>query len=194
MISLSGNVIVSKSANIIPTKPYLFAFWHGKQYLAATRLIIEHQTEMCAMASPSSDGSILSILLEKNGYSVVRGSSSNTGVRALISMGNKLKSGASIGFGVDGPKGPIHKTKPGIIYLAQKYNIPIISVGSEFSKKWIFEKAWDKFELPKFFSKGALVLSDPYVVGKEISIENACLELETRLNAANIRAYDLVFG
>lgn len=161
-------------------KPYLFAFWHGKQFLCVF-VLTKHNTKKSVLVSPSKDGNILGHWLEKVGFEVERGSSRDGNVRSLVKMIKKLKQNYSLGFGIDGPIGPIYKVKPGMTYMAQKCGIPIIPVACEFSSKWIFEKAWDKYEFPKPFSKAVYCIDEPFIVEKDADLEKANLELEKKL-------------
>ena len=173
-------------------KAHLVAFWHGKQFLPAAILFTKHKTPMCVMASPSRDGAMLAVFLEKIGYEVIRGSSRDGGARALLTMKSKLENGTSVGFGIDGPIGPIHVVKPGIAFLSQKCNVKIIPIGSAYTSCWVFSKAWDKFQLPKPFAKGALVMGEPFEVLPDADIKQACLELEQRLHQADLQAQSLL--
>lgn len=59
------------------------------------------------------------------------------------------------GLGVhilDGPTGPIGRVKPGIIKMARKTNAVVIPFYIQASHAWFF-KSWDRFMLPKPFSK-----------------------------------------
>lgn len=179
---------VKQHQEIDPQQPYLFAVWHGKQFLPSLVINKQHLTPQCVMVSPSRDGSILTTYLSKCGYEVIRGSSRSNNVAALINLNKKLSQGFSIGFAIDGPIGPLHVIKPGIIYLSQKYRIPIIPLGCAFNNFWVFAKAWDKFELPKPFARGSLVLGAPYLIDKDVSIEQGCLELKSLLHAAEQQA------
>ncbi len=179
---------IIKHPNIDSKQVYLFAFWHGQQFLPSIVVRKQHKTALCAMVSPSRDGAILSTYLKQLGYDVIRGSSRDRNVAALINMKNKLLAGSSVGFGIDGPIGPIGVIKPGIAYLAQKCNVAIIPVGTAFSRKWIFEKAWDKFALPKPFAKAVMVFGEPLVVTADQDQEAVCLELKQRVDAAEAQA------
>ena len=167
--------------------PYLFAFWHGKQLLPVLELNT-HQTKRVVLVSPSKDGDILSAWLEKLGFETIRGSSRKDNIKALAIMMRKLKSGYSIGYGIDGPIGPIYKVKPGMTHMAQKYGIDIIPVGSAFTRKWIFNKAWDKYEVPKPFSKAILYLGKPFHVSAGMELDAANLELEHKINEVEQQA------
>lgn len=165
---------IHKDPDIDSYRPYIFAFWHGKQLLPSFVLTKHHFTSLCALVSPSKDGEIAARYLAKCGFDLVRGSSYKRSAAALIDLKRKFASGASIGSSLDGPRGPAFIVKPGFVYLAQKYSIPIIPLGCAYSKYWLFNKAWDKFQLPKPFCKAGLVLSKPYIVPKDMDIDQAC--------------------
>lgn len=181
-----------KHESIDHNTTYLFAFWHGKQFLPGITLAGLHKTPNMVLVSPSRDGDILTVYLEKLGYNVLRGSSRDNNVRALLSIKKQVAKGVSIGFGVDGPIGPIYHVKPGAVYLSQKCNVAIIPVGSAYKRCWIFNKAWDKFEIPKPFTKASLVLGEPFVVPRGMDIEDACLELNARITQTEQQAQYLL--
>lgn len=170
---------------------YLCAFWHGKQWLPIVTLTLHH-TKVAVLVSPSRDGDMLSALIEKYGYEVVRGSSRRKNVSALADMIRKLKEGYSLGLGVDGPIGPIYKAKPGLVQMAQKFDVDILPVGSAFSRKWVLTKAWDHYEIPKPFSKAVIYIAPPFRLDKNLSLEEANLLLETRIHAAEKEAKRIV--
>jgi lysophospholipid acyltransferase (LPLAT)-like uncharacterized protein len=173
-------------------KPYLFAFWHGKQFLPIFNLIKYHKIKGAVLVSPSKDGDILTASLKQLGYEVIRGSSRKRNVSALMGMIRRVKQGQSIGFGIDGPIGPIHIVKPGMTHMAQKYNVEILPIGSAFSRKWVFEKAWDKFELPKPFSKAAYYMGKPFIIPLDADLERYNVLLEHRIHDAEIQARQLL--
>jgi lysophospholipid acyltransferase (LPLAT)-like uncharacterized protein len=142
--------------------------------------------------SPSRDGDILTVWLERLGYEIIRGSSRSRNIEALVGMMRKLKEGYSLGFGIDGPIGPIYRVKPGMTHLAQKFNIPIIPVGSAFSRCWVVKKAWDQYEIPKPFSKAALYLGEPFSVSRGADLTESNLALEKLIHAAEEKALALL--
>lgn len=149
------------------TKQYLGAIWHGKMFLPIFTAR-HHQTKMAMLVSPSKDGDVICELLNKMGYETIRGSSRKNNVASLAEMLRKLKAGYSIGIVVDGPLGPLHQVKPGIVHMAQKLEVEIIPVGTAFKNKWIFHKAWDRFELPKPFSQAVFYAGKPLKVPEEV--------------------------
>lgn len=170
---------------------YLFAFWHGKQWLPIFALR-NHNTQMAALVSSSKDGDLLEVWLKKIGYSVIRGSSRHKNISALSRMIRQLKAGFSIGFGIDGPIGPIYKVKPGMTHMAQKLKVPIVPVGSAFSKKWVLDKAWDRYEIPKPFSKAAFYLGQPLYISEQDDLELMNQSLEEQIQLAEQKAHRLL--
>ncbi len=172
-------------------KQYLGAFWHGKMFapMFAART---HQTKMAVLVSPSKDGDIISDWLNKLGYETVRGSSRRNNVASLAGMLRKLKDGYSIGIIVDGPLGPIHKVKPGIVHMAQKLDVEIVPVGVAVKKKWVFKKAWDQFELPKPFSQAAMYSGKPIQVPLDSDLSSYCEIIEKAIFEAQQMAESII--
>lgn len=172
---------IIKNENIDTEKEnYVFAFWHNK--LLGPTLCLGDIKKKAVLASPSKDGELISVPLEKLGFEMVRGSSDKNSTSSLISLMRHMKKGYSIGTPVDGPKGPIYEVKPGMIYLAQKGKKFIVPTGTAYEKKWIFEKAWDKFQFPKPFSKMVFLIGNPIEVPRDANIEEYCKKLMNELN------------
>jgi lysophospholipid acyltransferase (LPLAT)-like uncharacterized protein len=107
--------------------------------------------------SKSRDADPVAYACKKLGHMIVRGSSKRGdvdkgGKLAKEKMIDFLKKGLPGAVTVDGPKGPAFEVKPGIIDMAKKANVPIIPYAIGLSSFWEF-KSWDKFRLPKPFSK-----------------------------------------
>ncbi len=191
LLNLTLRVVISQDAAYDPKQQYLFAFWHGKQLLPVLQLQ-NHRTSRAVLVSPSRDGDLLTVWLKNLGYEVIRGSSRKQNISALTGMMRKLKAGYSLGFGIDGPIGPIYKVKPGMTHMAQKFGISIIPVGSAFSRSWVFEKAWDKYEIPKPFSKAVFYLGKPFTIEKEADLAVINDTLENLIVEAEISAKTLL--
>lgn len=170
-----------------PEKQYLGAFWHGKQFLPVFDMA-RHQTKRAVLVSSSKDGEILATWLGKIGYTVIRGSSRHNNVRALSQMIRALKEGYTIGYGIDGPIGPIYQVKPGMTHMAKKLGIAIIPIGSAFSRQWIITKAWDKYEIPKPFAKAILYIGKPMIIDKDSDLECCNALLEKNIHDAEAQA------
>ena len=137
--------------------------------------------------SKSKDAAPVAFVCKKLGHITARGSSRRNGVEkggkeALEEMVEYLKQGFAGAITVDGPKGPAFKVKPGIISIAQKANTTIVPYVIELSSYWQF-KSWDKFRLPKPFSKVLISYGAPIDVSdKSIDFSEYQRLIEESLN------------
>lgn len=148
-------------------KNFVCAFWHGFMMIG---WFIHRQNNAAALVSMSKDGDVLSTILEKWKYNVLRGSSSTGGNDALTGMIMLLREGYTLAITPDGPRGPIFKMKAGAIISAKKSNVPLYLVGIGIKKK-IRLKSWDRFEIPLPFSRVLVIYSDPIVIDENLSYE-----------------------
>ena len=166
---------------------FIYAFWHGRQFL----LFYTHRNSHVVIpASESRDGEIQAGILQRFGFDVVRGSSKRKGERALLGMVEALRSGKCVALAVDGPRGPIYEVKQGITYLAGKLNKPIVPVIMSAKSSWILEKIWDKYMLPKPFTRCAIMYGEPiYVNGiTEPELETKRQDLARAINEVMMNA------
>ena len=110
------------------------------------------RNKIAIIISQSSDGDLISKIVEIFGWCSIRGSSSKGGARALVALKKLIKEGYAVGHVVDGPRGPFGKIKPGLLTLARISKMPILPIISSAEKKWVFN-SWDRFMIPKPFSK-----------------------------------------
>lgn len=136
----------------------VFGFWHGRQFLL---LPIGAQWNMAILSDISWAGEIQSRILRKLGYHVVRGSSKKKPARALLGVKKAIEQGCSAAFALDGPSGPIYEAKPGVIFLAQKFNRPLIPVTASANRGWILKSTWCRYLLPKPFAKCKVRFHNP---------------------------------
>ena len=130
----------------------LLCTWH-QQFFSAARPFKKYKTfNPSIMISQSNDGEIVAKLALHNGWNPVRGSSSKGGMEALREMIKNLKENKLAAHIVDGPKGPSGVVKSGVILLAHATNAVIVPFSVSAEKAWHFN-SWDKFLLPKPFSK-----------------------------------------
>ncbi|WP_022819017.1 lysophospholipid acyltransferase family protein [Fusobacterium russii] len=169
--------------NIDMNKAYIYAFWHNK--LATPSIFFRNLEKKVALSSPTKDGELISVPLEKLNYTLVRGSSDKKSVSSIISLLKYLKKGYSMGTPLDGPKGPKGKAKKGLLYLAQKSGISIVTFGAAYEKKWVFQKTWDKFEMPKPFSKLCIFIGEEIKISEEEDIDKLAEVIEKKIDRAN---------
>lgn len=144
---------------------FVLAFWHGTMLVP---WYFHRGQNFSALISQSKDGELLANSLVKWGYRVTRGSSHKGGKEALETLLENSKQNFSIAITPDGPTGPPRVMKAGAVITAQRSGIPLVLCGVACNKKYTFN-SWDKFEIPKIFSKVVMKYSDPIIVDENIS-------------------------
>ncbi len=189
-ITLKIKVIYPK--NFDKDRQFILAFWHNK--LLMSLLTTRFVKRRVGLASPSKDGELISVPLERYGFEVVRGSTDKEAARSIRTLVKLVKDGKSIGTPVDGPKGPIYEVKQGLIYIAGRTGVDIVPMGVAYSRKWKFEKAWDKFELPKPFSKAVVVFGEGYKIPDDYDMDVECERLKNKINELEKRAEEILIN
>lgn len=167
----------------------IYIFWHRKIFTVCN--MTRDITKKASMVSASKDGDILSELLKREGNELIRGSSNNNNVKSLKEAIKLAKKGYNIGIAIDGPRGPIYEPKPGAIFIGKKTQISLIPLGTFSSKSWIFEKMWDKLEIPKPFSRCIHYFGNPIILGEDISIEEGIEIIRNKINEAEEKAKEI---
>jgi lysophospholipid acyltransferase (LPLAT)-like uncharacterized protein len=144
---------------------YIGSLWHNRLLLISYVLkrFAPHRPG-AGLISASRDGDLVADLTQRFGFDVVRGSSSRMGASAILEMSNVLASGRDLLITPDGPRGPAYELGPGIIFLAQKSGAPVLPINLEYSSCWRL-KSWDRFILPRPFSKVRVIFGPPHRVG-----------------------------
>jgi lipopolysaccharide heptosyltransferase II len=160
-------------------KPAIYPFWHGNEF---PMLMSNKKRNIVIMVSLSKDGETLSQVLQSFGYLTVRGSSTRGGERGLIEIIRYGRKGYFPAFAADGPKGPYHKLKSGVIYTAQKTGMPILPINCSPKNKIILKKTWDKTIIPLPFSRTIQIYGEPIYINKDDDIEEKRVLVEQKLN------------
>jgi lysophospholipid acyltransferase (LPLAT)-like uncharacterized protein len=160
---------------------FVLAFWHGTMLVP---WFVHRDKNFAAIVSKSKDGKLLERVLKPMNYTIVRGSSHTGGSVALGILVDYAKNEKSIAITPDGPKGPARKLKAGAVITAKRANIPLILLGVGYRNK-VELSSWDKFQVPKLFSKVNLIYSEPVYIDKDLSYNDTSrviLECERKLN------------
>ncbi len=164
--------------------PILFALWHGRMYLS----IQAHRNQgIVTMASQSKDGELIARWLERNGYVVVRGSTTRGGGQALREMVRQVRSGRHAALTVDGPKGPARVVQPGVVQLARLTGAWILPITSSASRPHFFS-SWDRYLLPWPFSKAVVAYGEPFPIAEDAPDEAALARIASALDSATAEA------
>lgn len=150
-----------------PPEKAVIAFWHGQMF--PLWKIFAHKNS-AAIVSTSKDGEILSAILKKWEYQLIRGSSSRKGAEALQELVQYAGQGQVL-ITPDGPRGPRHRIKAGAFVAAMRAEVPVIFCSVKIEKAKIFYRSWDLFELPMPFARCNVAFSQPIHINKNATSE-----------------------
>lgn len=148
-------------------KTFAYALWH--QNLVGAIFSHIGREKFTMVISESKDGELVAVTCEKLGHKPARGSSTRGGKKALIEIVRNMNQGFPGAVTVDGPKGPAHVVKPGIVEIARLCGCAILPLSPYSSSNWVFKNSWDQFRIPKPFSKIVVVIGEPILIDKSIS-------------------------
>lgn len=151
-------------------KPCIYAMWHSDQFSIYG---VENKSEVSFLISTSIDGDIVAHGCETIGFKTVRGSSERRGaVEASLKMIELLKEGECVAITIDGPRGPLHTVKNGVIKIAKMSGAPIIPMMwySEDRTFWKFP-SWDKMTAPIGHTYLINLYGEPIYVPEDIDAD-----------------------
>ncbi len=172
-------------------KPFAIAMWHQNNF---TNIWLVKVVNALVLASPSLEGKLIGLAMEKMGGTVAWGSSRKKPIAALkylVRMTKESKKNPVIT--VDGPIGPRHVPKAGIIEVAKLTKLSIVPLGTKGQNSWVLKKTWDLTEIPKPFSKVVYYFGKPLDYESiDSRSENSILVLTDGINDAQRKAFDLI--
>ena len=166
---------------------FIPCYWHQQHIFCSWYLLQLHKQglKLGFLVSPSKDGDAPAAIVESLGAIAIRGSSNRTGAKALRDLYHIVHTdGVSTVTTPDGPTGPIFKFKPGAVMLSQLTQCPILPLAYQAESAWSV-KSWDRFIIPKPFSRITINIGAPVQIAKAINAEQQeshAVELEAELN------------
>lgn len=158
----------------------IFVFWHGELIMLPFAYIHYRKSKNIApIISEHHDGEVATRLIKLIGAQAIRGSSSKGGIKALKGAFKALDEKKDVGITPDGPKGPRHSVSDGVVKIAQKKGVQLVSMNCKASAYWQFH-SWDKSFIPKPFAKLDFYFSDPFFIN-DLELEMAKEEVKKRL-------------
>ncbi len=184
---------------LTPQQPLIVGVWHG-QHILMPALPIELNAS--AMISKNFDGEVTARVVEHYGNRTIRASGGRNqkqtlrkgGMTGFLEMLNALREKDNVVQTADIPKGIARRAGLGIIMLGQKSGAPIVPLAIASSRRYVFQKSWDKTTVNMPYGKTAIVIGNLVHVPEDADDDTleACREnLENQLNRATKRAYEL---
>lgn len=162
----------------------ILAFWHDQLLLMVQGY---HGPGARILISASKDGELIARTMKRFGQGAVRGSSNRGGRQAFRELVELAREPYDLVFTPDGPKGPRHQVKEGVVQLARISGRPVIPMAFAVSRGHRFS-SWDRFLLPFPFGRGVYSFSPPVFFHKEEGSESFRLRLQNALEENNRQA------
>ena len=109
-------------------------------------------------------------MAQKMGYRIARGSPAYKAVEGAKQLIEAARSGQSLVMAVDGPRGPIHEPKEGVIRMAEITGLPLLPFVCLGTKNHFFS-GWDKMMGSYFGSRIIYMIGDPIFVPPKLTDE-----------------------
>ena len=175
-------------------KPAIYAFWHDQLLMMVKGYLGDRNLKV--LISASKDGELIARTMTAFGYGAVRGSSNRGATEALKEMLRLARTSSSLVITPDGPKGPRHVLKPGVVQVAKRSGRPIVPMTFACSHGRRFG-SWDRFLLPYPWARGVYSYGEPiyYAPGESVDDFQERVELgmaeNLRRATAHLEAYGL---
>lgn len=159
---------------------FIVAFWHGE--LLMQPMVLRHfykNRRVYVLISQHFDGEIISRLVKFFKIYSLRGSSSKGAIKASLKAIKRLQKQDLVAITPDGPRGPYHSIADGIVLLSQKSNKPIIISRIYYHNAWEF-KSWDRFKIPKPFSKITCTIKEPFLL-ENLSLQKSKEHIKAKM-------------
>jgi len=165
------------------SQAYVYSVLHSHQIAT----VIQGETGTGAMVSRSEDGELLIPCLWLRGIVPIRGSNRHKsgdkgGLGAIEALVEHIAGGAPCYLAGDGPRGPRNPVHKGIAVLSHRTGAAVINLVAVPSRRWIFTRAWDRFQIPKPFSMIHGYFSEPLFPREDESVEQYRKRIEISLN------------
>ena len=142
--------------------------WHGELFMTPQAYRHIHKKHPAsAIISQHFDGALMAGTLNWFNIKPLRGSSRKGAQKVLLQAFRSVKNGEEVLISPDGPKGPRHTVSDGAIGLALKSKLPMLVINYTAERYWQFS-SWDKFVIPKPFSKIEFYIQSISLEGMEL--------------------------
>ena len=149
--------------------------WHGELLMSPQAYRTIHKKHPAsAIVSSHFDGSLIANTLRMLSIRPLRGSSRKGASKVLLEAFRSIKKGEEVLITPDGPKGPRHSMSDGAIGIALKSKLPIFVMNFKAERFWQLG-SWDKFVIPKPFSKVDFYIQSISLEGMELDEARAYL-------------------
>jgi lysophospholipid acyltransferase (LPLAT)-like uncharacterized protein len=174
----------ARPADRFPGEAEVYVFWHRALLMAAYRY---RNLGIHILISASFDGELIAQIVQRLGFTPVRGSSSRGGAAGLLAITRARKAGHKVAITADGPRGPLYVAKDGAAAIAQRAGSTASCFHLHPERAWQL-KSWDRFLIPKPFSRVCVSWQAPRELPPSATVQEGTTALQRSLDEAVARA------
>lgn len=164
---------------LFSSNAFIMTFWHSR-ILMMPKMMSRYKGNFAAVVSSHGDGGALEKVLNIFGHGTIRGSSKKDALKALKGVFEYLKNNRGIAITPDGPRGPRYKIGGNIVKIAAHTKTPVVPACFSCDSAWVLN-SWDRFVIPKPFSKIIVEVLKPINISSSSDEENEVQNLENVL-------------
>lgn len=162
------SALAELDAHVAANRPVLVLCWHGK-YLPLFALA--QGRDVVAMTSVSDRGAVIAGICRAFGYRpALVGGGAGHSTRSVLEAALEQRP-ALAATAADGPLGPQHRVKPGLVRLAFELGYGLMPVTARASRKLILWRRWDRMEVPLPFARVSVVTAPLIQLPKQLDGE-----------------------
>jgi len=146
--------------------PVIFAGWHGITMMAVPLIQNLHPklSNFVVLMPDDHRGATLRVWADKLGVNSfpmnLSGDSTMGMARKVVRLVRQVMDGKTLFMTPDGPDGPSHRMKPGLIYIAKKAKAIILPVGAYCRRAYTIHR-WDRYTIPYPYSRISFHTGEP---------------------------------
>lgn len=152
-------------------RPFVFVLWHH----ALLPLLWWHRSRgITLLVSGHRDGELVAQAAAGLGYRLARGSSTRGGSAGYRGVLRALAAGSVVALTPDGPVGPPHVLKPGVVRAARRAGVPVLPVSARAARPWRL-RSWDRLIVPRPASRIVVEYGAPLTPGVNLTADCAAV-------------------
>lgn len=172
---------------------FLFCTWHDELVFP---LFMGKPRHMSALVSKHQDGSYLSETMHLLDVQPYRGSSNRGGAQAMRQLLDAAER-VHITITPDGPRGPRHVIKDGIVFLASRTGQSIVPMACGCRRGFRIKGSWTDMLIPLPFTTVFGVLDRPIAVAPNLpreALDEVTQQIQAAMDQLHMRLDDWVAG
>jgi hypothetical protein len=170
----------------------ILAAWHGMTMMLSIYIRTHDDPSQYTVIVPNDTrGATLSVWIKKLGgvaFPVSMDDVTIASGRRLLQLIREMRRGKYLYLNPDGPDGPTHQPKMGVVFVAHKVGALLVPAAA-YTKTCYRVRRWDRYTVPLPFSRIVFYLGLPMEV--EGNAETARCTIRARLNEAERTAQSL---